>query len=63
MWGYQPYLWWHIWKKQRYRLDMDIKNINLDLLTEEKLRDVESGGIGFLLVCFAAGMTIGLCIV
>jgi len=44
-------------------LVMDIKNINLDLLTEEELREIEGGGIGFLLVCFAAGMAIGLGIV
>jgi len=45
------------------KLAMDIKNINLDLLTEEELREVEGGGIGLLLVCFAAGMAIGLGIV
>jgi len=42
---------------------MEINNANLSLLTDQELQEVEGGGIPLLIVCFAAGMAIGLGIV
>lgn len=42
---------------------MDIKNANLNLLTEEELQQIDGGGVGLLILCFAAGLAIGLAIV
>jgi len=42
---------------------MQINDANLSFLTEAELQQIDGGGIGLLIVCFAAGLAIGLAIV
>lgn len=39
---------------------MKIENMNLSSLTEAEMEQVEGGAIGLLILCFAAGVAIGL---
>ncbi len=42
---------------------MNLDSINVQELNSQELLDTEGGAIGLLLLCFAAGVAIGACMV